>query len=252
MGEPVRQDLLLDGRLRLEQPAAGHRAGTDAVLLAAAAPPGFAGEAVDLGSGVGTVGLALAVTEPAARVLLVEKDAAIAALAARNALANEVGERVRVLSADVLAPSAVRHAAGLAPGTAALVLTNPPFDTAGTVRATPDAARRAAHVMAPGDLDRWIRCALDVLAPRGALLCIHRAAALPDLLAALQGRFGAIAVRPVVPRKDAAATRVVVRAVKGSRAPFTLLAPLVLHGADGRFTPTAEGIHRGGERLGWE
>lgn len=248
---PTRTDSLLDGRLRLEQPSGGHRAGTDAVLLAAAAPQGFAGDAVDLGSGVGTVGLALAVTEPAARVLLVEKDETAAALAARNADANGVTDRVRVLSADVLAPAAARHAAGLRPGLAALVLTNPPFDTAGTVRATPDPARRAAHVLQPGDLDRWIRCALDVLAAHGVLLCIHRAVALPELLATLGSRFGAIAVLPVLPRDGAAATRVLVRAIKGSRAPFSLLAPLVLHAPDGAFTPAAEAIHRGRERLDW-
>jgi tRNA1(Val) A37 N6-methylase TrmN6 len=156
-----------------------------------------------------------------------------------------------VVEADVLSPPAVRRAAGLAAGTAALVLTNPPFDAAGRVRASPDDARRRAHVMGAGDLDRWLRCALDLLAPRGTLLCIHRAAALPELLVALDRRFGAVAVRPVLPREGEAATRVLVKAVKGSRAPFTLLAPLVLHGADGHFTPVAEAIHRGTARLAW-
>lgn len=245
-------DRLLDGRLALEQPADGHRAGTDAILLALSAPEGFAGHAVDLGSGVGAVGLAVAVMEPLARVTLVEIDPATAALARRNVGANGCEGRVDVVEADVLAPPAVRRAAGLAAGSAALVLTNPPFDTAGRVRASPDAVRRRAHVMGEGDLDRWIRGALDLLAPRGTLLCIHRAAALPALLAALDRRFGAVAARPVLPRHGDAATRVLVRAVKGSRAPFALLAPLVLHEPDGRFTPQAEAIHRGSARLRWD
>ncbi len=245
-------DRLLDGRLTLAQPATGHRAGTDAILLAASAPEGFAGHAVDLGSGVGTVGLAVAAMEPHARVTLVEIDPAMAALARRNVAANGRDGRVDVVEADILSRPAARRAAGLAAGSATLVLTNPPFDTAGRVRASPDAARRTAHVMGEGDLDRWIRCALDLLAPRGTLLCIHRAAALPALLAALDRRFGAVAARPVLPREGAAATRVLVKAVKGSRAPFSLLAPLALHGPDGAFTPTAEAIHRGAARLGWD
>jgi tRNA1(Val) A37 N6-methylase TrmN6 len=245
-------DRLLGGRLTLEQPATGHRAGTDAILLAACAPEGFAGQAVDLGSGVGAVGLALAVMEPLARVTLVEIDPATAALARRNVGANGCEGRVDVVEADALAPPATRRAAGLAAGSATLVLTNPPFDTAGRVRASPNAARRTAHVMGEGDLDRWIRAALDLLAPRGTLLCIHRAAALPALLSALDRRFGAVAARPVLPRRGEAATRVLVRAVKGSRAPFALLAPLELHGPDGRFTPQAEAIHRGTARLRWD
>jgi len=43
-----------------------------------------------------------------------------------------------------------------------------------------------------------------------------------------------------------------VRAVKGSRGPFRLLSPLVLHADGGGFTPRAEAIHRGRERLVWE
>jgi tRNA1(Val) A37 N6-methylase TrmN6 len=37
--EEVSEDTLLDGRVRLKQLTRGHRAGTDAVLLAAAAIP---------------------------------------------------------------------------------------------------------------------------------------------------------------------------------------------------------------------
>ena len=37
--EEVSEDTLLDGRVRLKQLTRGHRAGTDAVLLAAAATP---------------------------------------------------------------------------------------------------------------------------------------------------------------------------------------------------------------------
>ncbi|MGQ0444466.1 MAG: methyltransferase, partial [Beijerinckiaceae bacterium] len=57
-------DPFLGGRLSLCQPVEGHRCGTDAVLLAAAAPADFSGLAIDVGSGVGAAGLALAVARP--------------------------------------------------------------------------------------------------------------------------------------------------------------------------------------------
>jgi tRNA1(Val) A37 N6-methylase TrmN6 len=74
---------------------------------------------------------------------------------------------------------------------------------------------------------------------------IHRADALAECLSIAEGRLGGVAILPVMPREGAAATRILLRGVKGSKAPLTLLAPLVLHEADGSFTVRAAAIHRG-------
>ena len=62
----------------------------------------------------------------------------------------------------------------------------------------------------------------------------------------LEGRFGDIAVAPLFPRAGFAATRIIVQGVKGSRAPTQLLPGLVLHGDDGKFSPSAEAVLRDG------
>ena len=54
------EDRWLGGRLTLVQPKRGHRVGTDAALLVAAAGDARQGRIVDVGAGVGAVGLALA------------------------------------------------------------------------------------------------------------------------------------------------------------------------------------------------
>ena len=54
------------------QPKRGHRVGTDAALLVAAAGDARQGRIVDVGAGVGAVGLALAERNPLASVDLVE------------------------------------------------------------------------------------------------------------------------------------------------------------------------------------
>ena len=74
---------------------------------------------------------------------------------------------------------------------------------------------------------------------------IHRPDMLPLLLEAMQGRFGAIHIRPVHGKAGRPATRILVSGVKGSRAPLTLLEPLVLHDARGKRTPEEEAIARG-------
>src|ERR1700739_4906559 len=87
-------DLVLGGRLRLRQPARGHRVGHDAILLAAATPAAAGGLAIDLGGGVGAAGLALAQPVPALVVRLVESEPQLVQLARDNATRNGLAARV--------------------------------------------------------------------------------------------------------------------------------------------------------------
>ncbi|WP_421019972.1 hypothetical protein, partial [Klebsiella pneumoniae] len=84
--------------------------------------------------------------------------------------------------------------------------------------ASPHPGRAAAHTFAGGDLETWIRTCTAILRPGGRPCLIHRADALPACLDALKGRYGGLAIRPVHPRGDAPAIRVLIAAVRGSRA----------------------------------
>lgn len=234
----------LGGKLRLVQASTGHRVGTDAALLAAVSRIDR-GLAIDLGCGVGAAGLAVAIACPESSVRLIDNATEALALAARNIALNNLAQRAAVVAADALAPAAERRKAGLAAGSADLVLTNPPFGVAERMRASPDAARASAHMMPKDGLSRWIACAADLLKPRGVLTMIHRADALGDILAALPRDLGGVAIRPVHPRADQPATRILFRAVKQSKTPLALLPPLVLHDVNGPFTPLADALHRG-------
>jgi tRNA1(Val) A37 N6-methylase TrmN6 len=242
-------DALLGGRLLLRQAEGGHRAGTDAMLLAACAPAGFAGLCVDWGAGVGAVGLAVAALNPACTVRLVEIDPETAELARRNIDLNGLAQRATVIETDVLADRTTRRAAGIGAGDADLVLTNPPYLDAASAQVAPHARRALAHVMPAGGLAAWMRAIADALRPGGTVVVVHRADALPALLAAMAPRFGGIAVVACHPREGTAAVRVLVQGMLASRAPFALRPALVLHGPDGRFTPEADAINRGERRI---
>jgi len=233
----------LGGRLRLRQPLRGHRAGTDAVLLASATPAGASGLILDVGAGVGAVGLAAALFAPFSAIGLVEIDAMACALARENVDDNQLGGRVRIHQTDVL-DAAARRADGLVDERADLVLTNPPYLREGAVRVSPDANRARAHVNKDG-LSSWTRACLALLKPGGTFVMIHRADALAECLSSVEERAGAIAILPILPREGEAATRILLRCMKGSRAPLTLLAPVVLHEADGSFTRIAVAMNRG-------
>ncbi len=203
---------------------------------------------IDVGAGVGTVGLALARRAPALTGRLLESDPAVAALANENCRLNAVDDRIGVALCDLFDHPA-RRVAGLENGKATLIVTNPPFYAGDEIRVSADSRKAKAHSLAEsgqsfGHAD-WLHAALSLLAPKGRFYAIHRPEALPALLAGCEGRLGSLKVVPVHAKADAPAIRILLAGVKGSRAPLRLCPALVLHGSDGAFTPQAEALHRG-------
>jgi tRNA1(Val) A37 N6-methylase TrmN6 len=135
-------------------------------------------------------------------------------------------------------------AAGIGLGAADHVLMNPPFNPLHNV--SPDRARRLAHSTAPGALAVWADTAAQLLRSGAVLTLIWRADGLGDVLTTLGRGFGAIAILPLHPRPGAAAIRVLVRAVKASKAPLAVLPGLILAGLDGKPTAQTEAIMRDG------
>jgi len=235
-------DAVLGGRLVLRQPCKGHRVGHDAMLLAAACSARPGEHLVDLGAGVGAAGLAVARRLDDVAVTLVEIEADLVQLAGINAARNNLANRVRAVCLDVAARPAAFAAAGLAAGKVDHVLMNPPFNAAHNP--SPDRRRRLAHRAGPDTLHRWLRTAARLLRPAGTVTLIWRADGLDAVLAALADGFGAVAVLPVHPKPAAPAIRVLARAIKGSRAPLSLLQGFVLADAAGRPTEEAEAVLR--------
>lgn len=237
------------GRFWLVQPAkGGHRAGMDAMMLAAAVPSDFAGRVADFGAGAGAAGLAVVSRCEQASATLIERSPEMAAFAEATLghPANQhLSDRVEVLRCDVTLVGKARTAAGLADNQFDFAIMNPPFN-AGEDRATPDALRREAHVMADGLFEAWVRSAAAVVKPRGGIAIIARPESLAAILDALAGRFGSAQIIPVHPRADQAAIRVVLRAFLGSRGKVALLPPLVLHDAEHKgLLPRADAISNG-------
>jgi tRNA1(Val) A37 N6-methylase TrmN6 len=221
------EDGFLGGQLRLRQPRSGHRAGHDAMLLAAATPAQSGDRVVDFGAGVGAAGLALARRVPDVELLLVEIDPMLAELARGNAALNAIAATVIVL--DVTSAPDQFAAASLPPDSVDVVLMNPPFNDPARHRASPDSARAIAHVATAASLADWVHAARRVLKSQGVLTLIWRADGLAEVLGALDRGFGSLAILPVHGEATAPAIRVLVRATKGGKAPIRILGGLMLN-----------------------
>jgi tRNA1(Val) A37 N6-methylase TrmN6 len=139
----VTEDAFLGGGLRLRQLKSGHRAGHDAMLLAAATPARPGDRVADLGAGVGAAGLAVARRVSDIDLVLVEIDVTLAGLASSNAALNALAADVIML--DVESSVDAFAAAGLSPDSVDVVLMNPPFNDSTRHRISPDKARGIAR-----------------------------------------------------------------------------------------------------------
>lgn len=242
----ITEDGVLDGRVRLRQPARGYRAGVDAALLAAACDARPGERVLEAGCGAGGALLAAATRRPEALFTGVERDPDAAALARENVALNGLDARVSIVDGDVQAGFRA-----LALPVFDAVMANPPFfdDPAGLRAPAPE---KSGAWMADGGLQVWTAFLLKAVREGGTITIIHRADRLADLLAQLAPKAGSFRVRPVHPFADEPAKRVLLRATKTGKAPLVLLPPLALHDRDGgKHTAQVEAILRGKAALDW-
>lgn len=243
-GTAETSDAFLGGAVAVLQPTRGYRAGLDAVLLAAVVPTPQVGQSLrllDVGAGVGVVGLCAAVRLPSLDVTLVEQSEVLCGLAERNIAANGLQERARVIRQDVLASRQPVHPQ-LADNSFDIVVSNPPYYEAARHRRSPSDLKADSHSMPVDGLDGWFRFMARMTRPGGRGIIIHRAEQLPDLLSAMTPRFGNVLLQPLHPRRGQPASRVMLTGVRGSRAPMHISPGLILHGEDNRFTPEVDKV----------
>ena len=225
------EDAFLGGQLCVRQFKSGHRAGHDAVLLAAATAARPGDRVADFGAGAGIAGLAVARRVAGIELVLVEIDAALADLARGNADANAIHADVMVL--DVETDAGAFAAVGLMPDSVDVVLMNPPFNDPARHRASPDTARGTAHMATATTLAKWIHAARRLLKSKGVLTLIWRADGIAEVLAALDHGFGSLQILPVHGDAQGPANRILVRATKGGRAPTKIHPALLLNDEPG-------------------
>ena len=232
------EDTLLGGRVRLLQPSRGYRVAVDAVLLAAAVEAVPGDHVLDLGAGVGAVGLCLAARVPGCAIVGIELQAGLAALAVRNAALNGVESRIRTIVHDLAWPLPADLA------TFDHVATNPPYLAAAVADPSPDPSKALATVESSADLARWLTVAVGALKPTGTLTVIHRSDRLEEIVGHLMRLgWGDVTVKLLAP-----AARVLVRARFGGPARRES-PPLVLHRSEGGYTDEAEAVLRHAQPL---
>ncbi|VAW18391.1 tRNA (adenine37-N(6))-methyltransferase TrmN6 [hydrothermal vent metagenome] len=246
------EDEFLSGRIKAIQSKKGFRSGIDTVLLAASVDLKSTNIA-EFGAGSGIASCCVLADLTQANATLIDFNADALGLADKNLKKNGFSKRAKTLLLDVTNKGSVREEAGLKNNYYTSIIANPPFFDAKAGTISPQIARADSRHMQNDDLDKWVKCAASSAAAGGEVIFIHSIGALPRLLGSFSARFGNISVLPISSRPQQNTSRVLIRGIKGSRAPMSLLAPLVLHGPDGNsYLEQADAIFRGKSRISWK
>ena len=226
-------DSFMGGHLRIRQSRAGYRFSIDAPILAFHAVPYKPGERIlDLGTGCGILSLITALRYPHARIVGVEIQAELAALARINVEDNGFESRIAVVEGDMLR----MRADALGPPVD-MVMSNPPYRKPHSGRVNPQSQRALARHEIAISLEGLIGTMRRFLKTGGRGWLVYPVERLAELMSGMRAHhLEPKYLRMIHSRRDAEAKRCLLKVVKAARPGLATGPPLVIYDEAGAYT----------------
>lgn len=226
--------------LRICQPERGYRFNVDSLLLSAFVlrHEPVAVPFVELGAGCGVVSLLLA-RGGLRDGMALELQADMVACAQQTFRANGL-RRVTCVQVDI------RHLAdSLKPGSASVVVTNPPYFPVGRGMLSVDPVEANARHELTCTMADVLSAMRYLLPPGGRGYVVYPVDRLPELMASLPGfKLTCMELQCVHPSAGKPAANVLVRLEKSGKKLMQIAPPLFTHGEDGEYTEWYEELGR--------
>ena len=236
----VIETTLLRGKVKLLQPKVGFHASTDSVFLAAAVPVKDRFKILDMGCGVGSVGLCVLARNKTILLTGIDIQPELIDLAHQNAALNGVADQTRFFHGDIQSEKSIED------NMFNVVVMNPPYLEDGTHTSSPEKIKATSHGegVSGASLADWVKYAHRKLKQGGHLTMIHRADRLDDVIVELEKKrwFGSLVIYPLWSHAGEDAKRVIIQARKERYAPVVLKAGMVIHQKDGQYTAAAQAV----------
>lgn len=227
--------------LTLHQSPHGYRFALEVFLLADFVPAPCPAPLIDLGTGCGVVALLLARRFPALRIVGLELQSTLLALARYNRLCNGLCERLDMIQGDIRQVQTLFTA-----GTFGTVVCNPPYRAVGHGRLNPHPEKALARHEIALSLPQLTQAIRHLLPRRGLCILVYHPSRLAELCASFEAaQLRLRRLRLVHATAQAPASMVLVEAVRDGRDALTVMPPLYVYERHGQYSAEMRTIFDG-------
>ncbi len=242
-------DYLLNKQVALHQvprqASSSFLTGLDAVMLASASPVIKSGEVLDLGCGVGGVGLCYArriyndYSLKNIKLTFIDASKIYCDLAAQNVLVNKFLKTFEIINKDM-------STAPIFSDRFTSIMSNPPYDACLKPHSVMGGdLKTVAKIESTVCLDQWLNYMLKALKMRGYLTIIHKMHRLDSILHSLYAKAGDIHILPIKTTNSKPAKRVIIQARKGIKSGLTMHQAIKLQDENNQPTEISKAILNG-------
>ena len=222
-------DKILRGKITITQMKHGYRYGFDAVCLAAFVN-GYLKKnkkeilLADVGSGVGTISLILALKNKNLKISSIENNEEYIKIAEENILENKFMNNIKIVNNDILNinNNLINHFN--------IVVSNPPFHNKNSNKSNNKFKDVAKRII---DLEKWMEACVKLLKDKGTLFIIIPTDILDIVLVKLSNKAGSFKIFPIWPDLKKSSKRIILFAKKGGGSPTELMQGLKLYNSRG-------------------
>ena len=215
---------ILRGKITIMQMKHGYRYGFDAVCLAAFVN-GYLKKnekvtsLADVGSGVGTISLILALKNKNLKITSIENNQHYIKIAEENIIKNKFVNNIKIVNADILNINQDLNS------NFNIVVSNPPFHNKKSNKSNNKFIDVAKRIV---DLEKWLEGCIKILRDKGTLFLIIPSDILDLAFVNLKNKAGSFKIFPIWPDAQKNSKRIILLAKKGGASPTELMPGLKL------------------------
>lgn len=225
-------DTFLGGKIKVLQPANGYRFSIDSIILAGHCRPQVGSTVLDLGTGCGIIPLILTHRIPHLRIIGVELQSSLAAIAVENIQRNHMLEHITILCRDMRE----LNVASLG-GVVDHVISNPPYRPVLSGRINPHPQKALARHELAMNLSQLMEIARKLLKIGGRFTLIYPAARLTDAVFQMrQNDIEPKSLHMIFSKHDESAKLTVIEGVRAGRPGIQEISSFVIYRSDGTYT----------------
>lgn len=228
--------------LKIIQNNTGFCFGIDSIILADFAQKIKTGaNVVDLGTGTGIIGILLCEKTKLNTMTGIEVQNDIAEMAERSIKLNNLENKFKIINVDI---NYIFNKKVLEKNKYDVIVTNPPYKEVGTGILNDDEKKLISRHEIKATLSDFLRVGSLLLRDKGEFYIVHKAERIVDIIQKMrENKLEPKEIRIVYPYKDAIASLVLIKAIKGGRKFAKILEPLYIYDEKGKYTKEIKNIY---------